>query len=206
MSAAAVIEPGSFRDPGGRVFQAGETILRSVMDAAMENFAQASRGRRAAQARRSGQAGRLYRRHRAGFGAWHRTGPRAPRASAHPVHLLSLRMELQRCTRRRRCSISTCRSRCSQQGFTLSDATAYNVQFDRHPAGVHRPPVAAPLRRGRDLGGPPPVLHAVPQPAAAAGRCSTCSRTTGSAAASKASRPRTSPRCCRCASGSAGPC
>lgn len=39
MSAAALVEAGSFRDPGGRVFRAGETILRTVTAAAEENFA-----------------------------------------------------------------------------------------------------------------------------------------------------------------------
>ena len=43
MSSAAVVEAGSFRDPGGRVFSAGEAILRTVTDAAIENFASVSR-------------------------------------------------------------------------------------------------------------------------------------------------------------------
>jgi hypothetical protein len=35
VSSAAVVEAGSFRDPGGRVFSAGEAILRTVTEAAM---------------------------------------------------------------------------------------------------------------------------------------------------------------------------
>lgn len=129
MSAAAVIEPGSFRDPGGRVFQAGETILRSVMDAAMENFAQASQSgvlrklvdqgklvdftdiTEQASALGIEQARVLLEHPRIPFISY----PYEWSFSLHKAAAL-FHLDLQ--------------IALLQQGFALSDATAYNVQFD----------------------------------------------------------------------------
>ncbi len=41
MSASAVLDPGSFRDPDGRVFRVGEQVFRSVTGSAARNFARA---------------------------------------------------------------------------------------------------------------------------------------------------------------------
>ena len=41
MSASAVLDPGSFRDPDGRVFRVGEKVFRSVTGSAARNFARA---------------------------------------------------------------------------------------------------------------------------------------------------------------------
>ena len=41
MSASAVLDPGSFRDPDGRVFRIGEKVFRSVTGSAARNFARA---------------------------------------------------------------------------------------------------------------------------------------------------------------------
>ena len=41
MSARAVLDPGSFRDPDGRVFRFGEKVFRSVTGSAARNFARA---------------------------------------------------------------------------------------------------------------------------------------------------------------------
>ena len=56
MSAAAVVEAGSFRDPGGRVFSAGEKILRTVTDSAVDSFTSASQS---GVLRRLADAGKL---------------------------------------------------------------------------------------------------------------------------------------------------
>ncbi len=55
-------------------------------------------------------------------------------------------------------------------GMTLKDASAYNIQFDRRPARAHRHPVLGGLRRGRAVGGLPPVLPAFPGAAGADGQ------------------------------------
>ena len=41
MSASAVLDPGSFRDPDGRVFRIGEKVFRSITGNAASNFARA---------------------------------------------------------------------------------------------------------------------------------------------------------------------
>jgi ribosomal protein L11 methylase PrmA len=129
MSAAAVVEAGSFRDPGGRVFRAGETILRTVTDAAAENFAAVSQS---GVLRRLADSGKLvdfadvtdqapaYGLDAARYVLSH---PRIPFISypyewSFSLHkaaaLAHLDLHLKLLT----------------DGFTLSDATAYNMQFD----------------------------------------------------------------------------
>ncbi len=50
-------------------------------------------------------------------------------------------------------------------GLTLSDASAYNVQFVGTRSDLHRSPFLPPVSRGRDLGRLPAVLRAVPESA-----------------------------------------
>lgn len=129
MTATALVEPGSFRDPGGRIFRSQERILRAVMTGAAENFA---------LARQSGVLERLVNQKRlvdfddvtqdaSQFGLDHASillaHPRVPFISypyewgfslhkAAALFHLDLHLSLL------------------DQGFTLSDATAYNVQFN----------------------------------------------------------------------------
>lgn len=129
MTAAAVIEPGSFRDPGGRVFHAGEAICRAVMDTAADNFLRASQS---GVLRRLVDQGKLVdftdvTDAAAALGIRDAqillSHPRIPFISypyewsfslhkAAALFHLDLQLTLL------------------EQGFTLSDATAYNVQFD----------------------------------------------------------------------------
>ena len=62
----------------------------------------------------------------------------------------------------RRCSRSSSRSARCRAASTLRDASAYNVQFRRRPAGVHRHALVRAAEGGRALGGVPAVLRALP--------------------------------------------
>ncbi|HEV2747973.1 MAG TPA: class I SAM-dependent methyltransferase [Allosphingosinicella sp.] len=126
---AATVEPGSFRDPGGRVFEAQDRILRAVMPSAAPGFA---------SARDSGLYDRLVaggrivpfrdvtpteRRDRLADAELVLEHPRVPFISypyewSFALHraaaLFHLDLHLE----------------ALDSGFTLSDATAYNVQFN----------------------------------------------------------------------------
>lgn len=127
MNAIARIEPGSFRDPGGRVFVADQRILRAVMPSAAPAFEQAEQ---AGVLRRLSDSGKLVdytqvaRDTLPDIAATHvLEHPRVPFISypyewsfalhkAAALFHLDLHLDLLK------------------SGFTLSDATAYNVQFD----------------------------------------------------------------------------
>ncbi len=127
MNAGAQIEPGSFRDPGGRVFEADQRILRAVMPSAAPAFEQAEDS---GVLRRLSDAGKLVdytqvaRDTLPDVAATHvLEHPRVPFISypyewsfalhkAAALFHLDLHLDLLK------------------SGFTLSDATAYNVQFD----------------------------------------------------------------------------
>lgn len=129
MSTSAVLDPGSFRDPGGRVFRLGEKVLRSLQPSAAESFARAER---AGVLRKLVDKGTLV-----DFAdVTHEASslgiegaevvlshPRIPFISypyewsfslhkAAALAHLDLHLELL------------------EQDFTLSDATAYNIQFE----------------------------------------------------------------------------
>jgi ribosomal protein L11 methylase PrmA len=127
--AAAVVEPGSFRDPGGRVFKAGEAIFRAVLDAAADNFAQASQS---GVLRKMVDAGRLVDFVDVTAEATSLGVTDAKVLLSHPrIPFISYPYEW---------SFSLHKAAALfhldfhlgllEQGFTLSDATAYNVQFD----------------------------------------------------------------------------
>jgi len=129
MSQAATLEAGSFRDPAGRVFSAGEQILRTVAPVAAKQFAAASE---AGVMRRLADAGRLVdftdvTDQAAAYGLSDAevvlSHPRIPFISypyewsfslhkAAALAHLDLQLDLLK------------------DGFALSDATAYNVQFE----------------------------------------------------------------------------
>lgn len=123
----AVLEPGSFRDPGGRIFQSGQAILRAIMPSAAESFRRVSD---AGVLRRLADQGKMV--DFADVSSEKRLGeteasfvlshPRIPFISypyewsfslhkAAALFHLDLQLDLL------------------SQGFALSDATAYNVQF-----------------------------------------------------------------------------
>ena len=123
----AVSEPGSFRDPGGRVFHSEQAIFRAIMSSAADSFRKVSES---GVLRRLADQGRLVdfadvsaeqqlELTDASFVLSH---PRIPFISypyewsfslhkAAALFHLDLQLDLL------------------AQGFTLSDATAYNVQF-----------------------------------------------------------------------------
>lgn len=129
MSATAVVEAGSFRDPGGRVFHAGDAILRTVTDAAAANFARVSD---AGVLRRLADTGQLvdfadvtdraadYGLDAARYVLSH---PRIPFVSYPYEWSFSLHKAAALAHLELHLSLL-------KDGFTLSDATAYNVQFD----------------------------------------------------------------------------
>lgn len=128
-AAAAIVEAGSFRDPGGRVFRAGEAILRTVTDAAAENFAAVSQS---GIMRRLADAGKLvdfadvtdqapaYGLDAAKYVLSH---PRIPFISYPYEWSFSLHKAAALAHLDLHLSLL-------KDGFTLSDATAYNIQFD----------------------------------------------------------------------------
>ena len=127
MSALARIEPGSFRDPGGRVYLREDRILRAVMPSAAPAFELAEQ---AGVLRRLSDAGKLVDYTRVAQDTLPEVAaahvlehPRVPFISypyewsfalhkAAALFHLDLHLDLLK------------------SGFTLSDATAYNVQFD----------------------------------------------------------------------------
>lgn len=129
MSTAAVVEAGSFRDPGGRVFSAGQEILRTVTDAAMENFASV---RSSGILRKLADSGKLvdftdvtdrakaYGLSDAKVVLSH---PRIPFISYPYEWSFSLHKAAALAHLDLQLSLL-------KDGFTLSDATAYNVQFE----------------------------------------------------------------------------
>ena len=129
MSASAVLDPGSFRDPGGRIFRVGEKVFRSITGNAASNFARADesgvmrklveRGRLVdftdvtEQASQVGieQADVLLSHPQIPFISYPYEWSFSLHKAAALAHL-DLHLELL------------------SQDFTLSDATAYNMQFD----------------------------------------------------------------------------
>ena len=129
MTGAAVIDPGSFRDPGGQVFRSGETILRAVMEAAVDNFAQASQS---GVLRRLVDQGKLV-----DFADVTEQAPalgidRAKVLLEHPrIPFISYPYEWSFSLHKAAALFHLdLQIALLDQGFALSDATAYNVQFD----------------------------------------------------------------------------
>lgn len=129
MSAAAIVEPGSFRDPGGRVFHAGEKIFRAVMAPAAENFAQASQS---GLLRKLVEQGKLV--------DFADVTEEAPSLGLEQASVLLSHPRIPFISYPYEWSFSLHKAAALfhldfhlallEQGFTLSDATAYNVQFD----------------------------------------------------------------------------
>jgi ribosomal protein L11 methylase PrmA len=129
MNMAAVVEPGSFRDPGGRVFRAGERVFRAVMDAAAENYSRASQS---GVLRKLADQGKLV-----DFSDVTDQAPalgldKASVLLSHPcIPFISYPYEwsfsLHKAAALAHLDLHL---DLLEQGFTLSDATAYNVQFD----------------------------------------------------------------------------
>lgn len=125
----ATVEPGSFRDPGGRVFEAQDRILRAIMPSALDSF---NRTLESGLYTRLVEEGRIVpfedvtdieRSGGLANAAVILEHPRVPFISypyewsfslhrAAALFHLDLHLDLL------------------DSGFTLSDATAYNVQFD----------------------------------------------------------------------------
>jgi ribosomal protein L11 methylase PrmA len=129
MSVAAVVEPGSFRDPGGRVFRAGESVFRAVMDAAADNFARASQS---GILRKLADQGKLV--------DFTDVTDQAPALGLGKANVLLAHPSIPFISYPYEWSFSLHKAAALahldlhldllEQGFTLSDATAYNVQFD----------------------------------------------------------------------------
>ena len=129
MTTAAVVEPGSFRDPGGRIFHAGETVFRAVMDAAADNFARASQS---GILRRLADQGKLV--------DFADVTDQAPALGLERANVLLSHPSIPFISYPYEWSFSLHKAAALAhldlhlellgQGFTLSDATAYNIQFD----------------------------------------------------------------------------
>lgn len=127
MSALARIEPGSFRDPGGRVYLRDERILRAVMPSAAPAFELAEQ---AGVLRRLSDAGKLVDYTQVA----HDTLPEVAAAHVleHPrVPFISYPYEWSFALHKAAALFHLdLHLDLLKSGFTLSDATAYNVQFD----------------------------------------------------------------------------
>ena len=157
-------DTGSYRDPSGRVFVLGDRVLRTVMPRAAADFEFVrstgvlekliAEGAAIAEQRvdPSGLPGGF---EAARYVVQH---PKLPFVS-YPYEwcfsglkraaLLHLDIQI----------------RCLEQDVTLSDASAYNIQFLGTEANLHRQSILPALSRGRVLDRPQAVLRAVPEPA-----------------------------------------
>lgn len=129
MIAQAVVEPGSFRDPGGRVFEAGGTIVRAVMKTALDNF---SHARDAGVLRKLVDERKLVdfadvTADAAAYGI-----AEAPVLLSHPrIPFISYPYEWSFSLHKAAALFHLdLQLALLDEGFALSDATAYNVQFD----------------------------------------------------------------------------
>lgn len=126
---AAVVEAGSFRDPGGRVFRAGDAVLRTVTNMSSENF------------RAANQSGVL--RRLADEGTLVDFSDVTTKASSYGLETASFLLEHPRLpfisypyewsfSLHKAAALAHLDLQLSllNDGFTLSDATAYNIQFD----------------------------------------------------------------------------
>jgi ribosomal protein L11 methylase PrmA len=129
MNAAAVVEPGSFRDPGGRVFRAGESVFRAVLDAAADNF---DRVNQSGILRRLADQGKLV--------DFADVTEKAPALGLEKANVLLSHPRIPFISYPYEWSFSLHKAAALahldlhlellEQGYTLSDATAYNIQFD----------------------------------------------------------------------------
>ena len=188
-------DPGSFRDPSGTIFASGGTILRSVNGEALQNFLQLKSsgayddlvGRGWIVGADVAGAELVATMPETAPGAHALVHPRLPFISypyEWPFALLKraalLHLDIQ--------------LRALDFGFTLSDASAYNVQFAGYrPVFIDIPPSC-------------PIARAITGPASASSsnsssircccaRCSGLRTMPGTAARSRASRAATSSRC-----------
>lgn len=126
---SAAANPGSFRDPGGRVFDAGGRILRAVFDAAADNFAPANQS---GVLRRLVDEGRLV--------DFTDVTDQASALGIRDAKALLEHPRLPFISYPYEWSFSLLKTAALfhldlqmallKESFTLSDATAYNVQFD----------------------------------------------------------------------------
>lgn len=129
MTTSIQVEPGSFRDPGGRVFCAGENIVRAVMDSAIENFSAVSKS---GILRKLADQGKLV--------DFADVTEKAPSLGLEQARILLSHPRIPFISYPYEWSFSLHKAAALahldlhldllEQGFTLSDATAYNVQFD----------------------------------------------------------------------------
>jgi ribosomal protein L11 methylase PrmA len=123
------LEAGSFRDPGGRVFSVGDAILRTVTDAALENFASASQS---GILRKLADAGTLVDFSDVTDQAQAYGLDEARVVLSHPrIPFISYPYEwsfsLHKAAALAHLDLQLA---LLDDGFALSDATAYNMQFD----------------------------------------------------------------------------
>lgn len=129
MISSAVVEPGSFRDPGGRIFRSGEDVFRTVMQAAAGNFARVSQS---GVLRKLADQGKLV--------DFADVTDRAPALGLADVSVLLAHPSIPFISYPYEWSFSLHKAAALahldlhlellEHGFTLSDATAYNVQFE----------------------------------------------------------------------------
>lgn len=126
---AMTIDGGSFRDPGGRVLVRGEEILRAIMPAAREQYRAAES---AGVMRRMVEQGRLVDYEDITADAATLGLPEAAAVLRHPkVPFISYPYEWSYSLLRDAALFHLdLQLQLLECGFTLSDATAYNVQFD----------------------------------------------------------------------------
>jgi ribosomal protein L11 methylase PrmA len=125
---AAARDPGSFRDPGGRVFLDGPRVLRTVMPSSAEAYAAV---RDAGLLGRLAERGMLLSSAEVDPAVLGGVEPAAAYVLEHPrVPFISYPYEWTFALHRRAALLQLdLHLELLKSGFTLSDATAYNVQF-----------------------------------------------------------------------------
>ena len=162
----AGLEPGSFRDPESRVFYAGDEVYRALSADGLSDF-EALRGDRPARrrARRRAPSSPRTRPRCGACSSTSRPGCCATSASRSSPTPTSGRSRCSRTPRSLQLDLllAVARARPGAEGL---DALQRPVQG--RAAGVRRHRLLRAPARGRALGRLPPVLHALPLPAAAA--------------------------------------
>jgi ribosomal protein L11 methylase PrmA len=124
----AVADRGSFRDPGGRVFLSGDRILRAVMESAMPACEAARKSGLYAEL---AELGLLLPARPVSIDEVAATAPQTRQVLEHPrVPYLSYPYEWSFSLHKRAALLQLdLHLAALERGFTLSDASAYNVQF-----------------------------------------------------------------------------
>ena len=162
--AAHSLEPGSFRDWDSRVFYDDGRVLRALSEDGLADWHALAGSKLFAGAVAEGKLVATSRRRA------RRSTARPPSSSTSAFPFVSYPYEWTFAMLRDAALLQLeLLRRALDEDLMLKDASSYNVQWRGAQPGLHRRRLVRAAARGRAVGGLPAVLHALPQPAAAAG-------------------------------------